>query len=502
MFGARRSALRAAGASAGHDRLRPRVAPRSALGCSRAHAERRQRARGRDRGAAARAQPARHARARITRSRATLAARRSAHVRRIRRRRATSTCCSATARVRAHRRARCTLPRRTRRELRDRPRSPRGDRGGARARGDAARRRAARCSRRASSGCARRRRRSLQARRGCGSSSRRRMADSRSPTSSVVSASPIDLATDRAAVDRALRVLCESDVLGDRPARRRGGDSLQHARRGQAPAPDPHARGLSRVRRRRRCEALAAAVEVVHAYSLVHDDLPCMDDDDVRRGAPDHAPRYTAWRSPRGRRRHGAAGRARRAATPGPTRSGCPTTSRAAIVRELMRASGGGGMVGGQLLDLEGEGSSLTVRRAGAHPPREDRGADQRVRAHRRPRGGREPSTVLDALTRYGERDRARLPDRRRRARCHLHHGRAGEDGGAGRGAAARAPIPRCWASSARRARGRRSSRNACAALSARGCAPPRWTCWPDTRSRERADHSVRRARCEPIPSD
>ena len=32
--------------------------------------------------------------------------------------------------------------------------------------------------------------------------------------------------------------------------------------------------------------ALAAAVEVVHAYSLVHDDLPCMDDDDLRRGRP------------------------------------------------------------------------------------------------------------------------------------------------------------------------------------------------------------------------
>ncbi|MHB0948716.1 MAG: polyprenyl synthetase family protein, partial [Gemmatimonadaceae bacterium] len=31
---------------------------------------------------------------------------------------------------------------------------------------------------------------------------------------------------------------------------------------------------------------LAAAVEIVHAYSLVHDDLPCMDDDDLRRGRP------------------------------------------------------------------------------------------------------------------------------------------------------------------------------------------------------------------------
>src|SRR4051812_21062324 len=32
--------------------------------------------------------------------------------------------------------------------------------------------------------------------------------------------------------------------------------------------------------------ALAAAIEIVHAYSLVHDDLPCMDDDDMRRGRP------------------------------------------------------------------------------------------------------------------------------------------------------------------------------------------------------------------------
>ena len=34
------------------------------------------------------------------------------------------------------------------------------------------------------------------------------------------------------------------------------------------------------------CLRVAAAVEFVHAYSLVHDDLPCMDDDDLRRGRP------------------------------------------------------------------------------------------------------------------------------------------------------------------------------------------------------------------------
>ena len=37
---------------------------------------------------------------------------------------------------------------------------------------------------------------------------------------------------------------------------------------------------------RRDASLLAAAVEIVHAYSLVHDDLPCMDDDDLRRGLP------------------------------------------------------------------------------------------------------------------------------------------------------------------------------------------------------------------------
>lgn len=33
-------------------------------------------------------------------------------------------------------------------------------------------------------------------------------------------------------------------------------------------------------------DAAAGAVELVHCYSLVHDDLPCMDDDDLRRGVP------------------------------------------------------------------------------------------------------------------------------------------------------------------------------------------------------------------------
>jgi geranylgeranyl diphosphate synthase type II len=105
---------------------------------------------------------------------------------------------------------------------------------------------------------------------------------------------------------------------------------------------------------------LAAAVEVVHAYSLVHDDLPCMDDDDVRRGRPTVHRVYGV----------SAATAAGLAMVPLAVR--CASHAAAdvlgleprvvgEIVAELMQASGGGGMIGGQLLDLEGEGTSLTL---------------------------------------------------------------------------------------------------------------------------------------------
>jgi len=105
--------------------------------------------------------------------------------------------------------------------------------------------------------------------------------------------------------------------------------------------------------------ALAAAIEVVHAYSLVHDDLPCMDDDDMRRGRPTvHRVFGVAAATAAGvamvplAAREAA--RAARAMELGPQIVG-------RIVVELMRASGAGGMVGGQLLDLEGEGRTQTL---------------------------------------------------------------------------------------------------------------------------------------------
>ena len=104
---------------------------------------------------------------------------------------------------------------------------------------------------------------------------------------------------------------------------------------------------------------LAASVEVVHAYSLVHDDLPCMDDDDVRRGRPTVHRVYGVPIAT-------AAGLAMvplaaRSAWHAACALGLPAHEAGAIVRELMEASGGGGMIGGQLLDLEAEGVHLTV---------------------------------------------------------------------------------------------------------------------------------------------
>ena len=104
---------------------------------------------------------------------------------------------------------------------------------------------------------------------------------------------------------------------------------------------------------------LAAAVEVVHAYSLVHDDLPCMDDDDVRRGQPTVHKVY-------GVRAATAAGLAMvplaaRCAADAARSLGLGEDATATIVAELMRASGAGGMIGGQLLDLEGEGRPLQL---------------------------------------------------------------------------------------------------------------------------------------------
>jgi geranylgeranyl pyrophosphate synthase len=102
---------------------------------------------------------------------------------------------------------------------------------------------------------------------------------------------------------------------------------------------------------------LACATEVVHGYSLVHDDLPCMDDDDLRRGRPTtHRQFGVAVAIEAGYRMIALAGQVLAA---GAARLGLAPAVRAAAALELFQAAGARGMIGGQVLDLEAEGRAL-----------------------------------------------------------------------------------------------------------------------------------------------
>ncbi|MEO8622989.1 MAG: farnesyl diphosphate synthase [bacterium] len=144
---------------------------------------------------------------------------------------------------------------------------------------------------------------------------------------------------------------------------------------------------------------LAAAIEVVHAYSLVHDDLPCMDNDDVRRGRPTVHRVYGVATAT-------AAGvamvpLAALCAAQSARSLGLDATAVGAIVVELMQASGAGGMIGGQLLDLEGEGRPLAL----AELERIHRAKTGALITAAATLGGRAASAGqvrLDALARYG----------------------------------------------------------------------------------------------------
>lgn len=94
---------------------------------------------------------------------------------------------------------------------------------------------------------------------------------------------------------------------------------------------------------------VAAALECVHAFSLIHDDLPAMDDDDLRRGRPTCHKAY-------GEAMAILAGDALLALAFEilATRTD-PACDRVALMRELARATGWSGMIGGQAMDILGE---------------------------------------------------------------------------------------------------------------------------------------------------
>ncbi|MBT8488486.1 MAG: polyprenyl synthetase family protein [Gemmatimonadetes bacterium] len=108
---------------------------------------------------------------------------------------------------------------------------------------------------------------------------------------------------------------------------------------------------------------LAVSLELIHAYSLMHDDLPCMDDAELRRGRPTT------------HREHGEAVTmtaaaaliplAARQALDAGERLGLANVDARTVARCLMEAAGAGGMVGGQWLDLLGEGEAVGAEALG-----------------------------------------------------------------------------------------------------------------------------------------
>lgn len=105
----------------------------------------------------------------------------------------------------------------------------------------------------------------------------------------------------------------------------------------------------------------ACAVELIHAYSLIHDDMPCMDDDVLRRGKPTVHVQF-------GQAQAMLAGDAMQALafevlTPaGPDAAAVPAALQAHLCGLLARAAGQDGMAGGQAIDLASVGRALDER--------------------------------------------------------------------------------------------------------------------------------------------
>jgi farnesyl diphosphate synthase len=102
-------------------------------------------------------------------------------------------------------------------------------------------------------------------------------------------------------------------------------------------------------------DAAAVAIECIHAYSLVHDDLPCMDDDDLRRGRPtvhkayDEATALLVGDALQTRAFELLAN------------AQCDADTRLAMISALADASGSRGMAGGQAIDLDSVGKKLDL---------------------------------------------------------------------------------------------------------------------------------------------
>jgi geranylgeranyl diphosphate synthase type II len=112
---------------------------------------------------------------------------------------------------------------------------------------------------------------------------------------------------------------------------------------------------------------LACAVECIHTYSLIHDDLPCMDDDDLRRGKPTTHVQFRTGTDAAGRKRGEAiallAGDAllTQAFEIAAQCRGWKRYSHQDVILELAQTAGSLQLIAGQVADLEGEGQKTSV---------------------------------------------------------------------------------------------------------------------------------------------
>ncbi len=106
---------------------------------------------------------------------------------------------------------------------------------------------------------------------------------------------------------------------------------------------------------------VAASVEMLHAYSLVHDDLPCMDDDDLRRGQPSTHRKFDEATAVLA----GDALQARAFEVLAEPDTHSDALARCELVAALGLASGARGMAGGQMIDMATEGQSLAAAEVG-----------------------------------------------------------------------------------------------------------------------------------------
>ena len=103
-----------------------------------------------------------------------------------------------------------------------------------------------------------------------------------------------------------------------------------------------------------RLDPLACAIELIHTYSLIHDDLPAMDDDDLRRGQPTCHRAYDEATAI-------LAGDALQALAFEILANTAQAATTIRLIRELANACGSTGMAGGQALDLSAVGSSISL---------------------------------------------------------------------------------------------------------------------------------------------